>query len=156
MFACSFLLQEFVLSIRELPRLVRFFPKILLAIIVSSCDEVYRKIAYWLNDMGILTFIKLFIFITLTLYTVLYFTSPFQVNVYIILGKTVLTPQCSSQAAPILQLLPPHKLGVIPHPSLWTYLKLALALFKYRISLLRMTHVSVNVCLYTWVLRFTV
>ncbi|XP_063770650.1 anoctamin-8 isoform X2 [Pseudophryne corroboree] len=42
---------EFVLSIRELPRLVRFFPKILLAVIVSSCDEVYRKIAYWLNDM---------------------------------------------------------------------------------------------------------
>ncbi|KAG8594942.1 hypothetical protein GDO81_001373 [Engystomops pustulosus] len=50
MLAC-FELQEFVLSIRELPRLVRFFPKILLAIIVSSCDEVYRKIAYWLNDM---------------------------------------------------------------------------------------------------------
>ncbi|KAG9486512.1 hypothetical protein GDO78_006726 [Eleutherodactylus coqui] len=50
MLAC-FELQEFVLSIRELPRLVRFFPKILLAVIVSSCDEVYRKIAYWLNDM---------------------------------------------------------------------------------------------------------
>ncbi|XP_040273337.1 anoctamin-8 isoform X2 [Bufo bufo] len=50
MLAC-FELQEFILSIRELPRLVRFFPKILLAIIVSSCDEVYRKIAYWLNDM---------------------------------------------------------------------------------------------------------
>ncbi|KAM4708102.1 anoctamin-8 isoform 2-T2 [Discoglossus pictus] len=50
MLAC-FELQEFVLSIKELPRLVRFFPKILLAIIVSSCDEVYRKIAYWLNDM---------------------------------------------------------------------------------------------------------
>ncbi|XP_068090269.1 anoctamin-8 isoform X2 [Hyperolius riggenbachi] len=50
MLAC-FELQEFVLSIRELPRLVRFLPKILLAVIVSSCDEVYRKIAYWLNDM---------------------------------------------------------------------------------------------------------
>ncbi|KAM4809439.1 anoctamin-8 [Rhinophrynus dorsalis] len=50
MLAC-FELQEFVLSIKELPRLVRFFPKILLAVIVSSCDEVYRKIAYWLNDM---------------------------------------------------------------------------------------------------------
>uniref|UniRef100_A0A8C5QPL8 Anoctamin n=1 Tax=Leptobrachium leishanense TaxID=445787 RepID=A0A8C5QPL8_9ANUR len=50
MLAC-FELQEFILSIKELPRLVRFFPKILLAVIVSSCDEVYRKIAYWLNDM---------------------------------------------------------------------------------------------------------
>ncbi|XP_072260683.1 anoctamin-8 isoform X2 [Pyxicephalus adspersus] len=50
MLAC-FELQEFVLSIRELPRLIRFLPKILLAVIVSSCDEVYRKIAYWLNDM---------------------------------------------------------------------------------------------------------
>ncbi|KAM8962195.1 anoctamin-8 isoform 2-T2 [Pelodytes ibericus] len=50
MLAC-FELQEFVLSIKELPRLVRFFPKILLAVIVSSCDEVYKKIAYWLNDM---------------------------------------------------------------------------------------------------------
>ncbi|XP_041419053.1 anoctamin-8 isoform X2 [Xenopus laevis] len=50
MLAC-FELQEFILSIKELPRAVRFFPKILLAVIVSSCDEVYRKIAYWLNDM---------------------------------------------------------------------------------------------------------
>ncbi|KAG8454890.1 hypothetical protein GDO86_001206 [Hymenochirus boettgeri] len=50
MLAC-FELQEFMLSIKELPRLVRFFPKILLAVIVSSCDEVYRKIAFWLNDM---------------------------------------------------------------------------------------------------------
>ncbi|KAE8632568.1 hypothetical protein XENTR_v10001584 [Xenopus tropicalis] len=50
MLAC-FELQEFILSIKELPRVVRFFPKILLAVIVSSCDEVYRKIAYWLNDM---------------------------------------------------------------------------------------------------------
>ncbi|XP_063146775.1 anoctamin-8 isoform X2 [Candoia aspera] len=46
-----FELQEFVLSIKELPRLVRFLPKIMLAVIVTACDEVYRKIAYWLNDM---------------------------------------------------------------------------------------------------------
>ncbi|XP_070603641.1 anoctamin-8 isoform X4 [Erythrolamprus reginae] len=46
-----FELQEFVLSIKELPRLVRFLPKIMLAIIVTVCDEIYRKIAYWLNDM---------------------------------------------------------------------------------------------------------
>ncbi|KAL7992886.1 hypothetical protein Chor_017142 [Crotalus horridus] len=46
-----FELQEFVLSIKELPRLVRFLPKIMLAVIVTVCDEVYRKIAYWLNDM---------------------------------------------------------------------------------------------------------
>ncbi|XP_026526762.1 anoctamin-8 isoform X3 [Notechis scutatus] len=46
-----FELQEFVLSIKELPRLVRFLPKIMLAVIVTLCDEIYRKIAYWLNDM---------------------------------------------------------------------------------------------------------
>ncbi|XP_033926836.1 anoctamin-8 isoform X2 [Melopsittacus undulatus] len=46
-----FQLQEFVLSIQELPRIIRFLPKILLAIIVTACDELYKKIAYWLNDM---------------------------------------------------------------------------------------------------------
>ncbi|XP_042650807.1 anoctamin-8 isoform X2 [Tyto alba] len=46
-----FQLQEFVLSIQELPRIIRFLPKIVLAVIVTACDEVYKKIAYWLNDM---------------------------------------------------------------------------------------------------------
>ncbi|XP_066840198.1 anoctamin-8 isoform X2 [Anser cygnoides] len=46
-----FQLQEFVLSIKELPRIIRFLPKIVLAVIVTTCDEVYKKIAYWLNDM---------------------------------------------------------------------------------------------------------
>ncbi|XP_068776189.1 anoctamin-8 isoform X2 [Struthio camelus] len=46
-----FQLQEFVLSIKELPRIIRFLPKIVLAVIVTACDEVYKKIAYWLNDM---------------------------------------------------------------------------------------------------------
>ncbi|XP_069072907.1 anoctamin-8 isoform X2 [Pleurodeles waltl] len=50
MLAC-FELQEFALSIKELPRIVRFLPKIILAVFVAACDEVYRKIAYWLNDM---------------------------------------------------------------------------------------------------------
>lgn len=44
--------QEFVMGIKEMPRLARFIPKIMLAITVSACDEVYRKIACWLNDMG--------------------------------------------------------------------------------------------------------
>lgn len=43
-----------MLSIQELPRIIRFLPKILLAIIVTACDELYKKIAYWLNDMGVL------------------------------------------------------------------------------------------------------
>ncbi|NXU94004.1 ANO8 protein, partial [Xiphorhynchus elegans] len=47
-----FQLQEFVLSIQELPRIIRFLPKIILAIIVTACDELYKKVAYWLNDMG--------------------------------------------------------------------------------------------------------
>uniref|UniRef100_A0A8C8LRB0 Anoctamin n=1 Tax=Oncorhynchus tshawytscha TaxID=74940 RepID=A0A8C8LRB0_ONCTS len=47
-----FELQEFVMGIKEVPRLARFIPKIMLAITVTACDEVYRKIAYWLNDMG--------------------------------------------------------------------------------------------------------
>ncbi|XP_069505094.1 anoctamin-8 isoform X2 [Ambystoma mexicanum] len=46
-----FELQEFALSIKELPRIVRFLPKIILAVFVATCDDVYRKIAYWLNDM---------------------------------------------------------------------------------------------------------
>uniref|UniRef100_A0A8C5F9R2 Anoctamin n=1 Tax=Gadus morhua TaxID=8049 RepID=A0A8C5F9R2_GADMO len=46
-----FELQEFVMGIKEMPRLARFIPKIMLAITVSACDEVYRKIAFWLNDM---------------------------------------------------------------------------------------------------------
>lgn len=45
-------LQEFVMGIKEMPRLARFIPKIMLAITVTACDEVYRKIACWLNDMG--------------------------------------------------------------------------------------------------------
>uniref|UniRef100_A0A3P8YUZ9 Anoctamin n=1 Tax=Esox lucius TaxID=8010 RepID=A0A3P8YUZ9_ESOLU len=46
-----FELQEFVMGIKEVPRLARFIPKIMLAITVTACDEVYRKIACWLNDM---------------------------------------------------------------------------------------------------------
>ncbi|KAK9539009.1 hypothetical protein VZT92_004144 [Zoarces viviparus] len=44
-------LQEVVMEIQELPGITRFLPKILLAITVTICDEVYKKIAYWLNDM---------------------------------------------------------------------------------------------------------
>ncbi|XP_035490825.2 anoctamin-8 isoform X1 [Scophthalmus maximus] len=44
-------LQEMVMEIPELPGITRFIPKILLAITVTICDEVYKKIAYWLNDM---------------------------------------------------------------------------------------------------------
>ena len=45
-------LQEVVMEIQELPGITRFIPKILLAVTVTVCDEVYKKIAYWLNDMG--------------------------------------------------------------------------------------------------------
>ncbi|XP_058506060.1 anoctamin-8-like isoform X4 [Solea solea] len=44
-------LQEVVMEIQGLPGITRFIPKILLAITVTICDEVYKKIAYWLNDM---------------------------------------------------------------------------------------------------------
>uniref|UniRef100_H2T8D2 Anoctamin n=1 Tax=Takifugu rubripes TaxID=31033 RepID=H2T8D2_TAKRU len=44
-------LQEVVMEIQELPGITRFVPKILLALTVTICDEVYKKIAYWLNDM---------------------------------------------------------------------------------------------------------
>lgn len=40
------------MEIQELPSITRFIPKILLALTVTVCDEVYKKIAYWLNDMG--------------------------------------------------------------------------------------------------------
>uniref|UniRef100_H3D0F3 Anoctamin n=1 Tax=Tetraodon nigroviridis TaxID=99883 RepID=H3D0F3_TETNG len=44
-------LQEVVMEIQELPGITRFVPKILLALTVTICDEVYKKIAYWLNNM---------------------------------------------------------------------------------------------------------
>ncbi|XP_072297970.1 anoctamin-8 [Eucyclogobius newberryi] len=44
-------LQEVVMEIQELPSITRFIPKILLAITVTICGEVYKKIANWLNDM---------------------------------------------------------------------------------------------------------
>ncbi|XDV27249.1 hypothetical protein PO909_030811 [Leuciscus waleckii] len=50
MFMCLEL-QEFVMETKELPSICRFIPKILLAITVTVCDEVYKKIALWLNDM---------------------------------------------------------------------------------------------------------
>lgn len=50
--AVTLSVQEFVMGIKEMPRLARFIPKIMLAITVTACDEVYRKIACWLNDMG--------------------------------------------------------------------------------------------------------
>lgn len=51
--SCFYLtLQEVVMEIQELPGITRFVPKILLAITVTICDEVYKKIAYWLNEMG--------------------------------------------------------------------------------------------------------
>ncbi|XP_017286862.1 anoctamin-8 isoform X2 [Kryptolebias marmoratus] len=42
---------EVVMEIQELPGFTRFIPKILLAVTVTVCDEVYKKIAYWLNDL---------------------------------------------------------------------------------------------------------
>lgn len=40
------------MGIKELPQVTRFIPKIILAITVTACDDVYRKIACWLNDRG--------------------------------------------------------------------------------------------------------
>ena len=51
-FTVSPYFQEFVTEMKELPAISRFFPKILLAVTVTTCDEVYKKIALWLNDMG--------------------------------------------------------------------------------------------------------
>lgn len=48
----SHLLQEFVMETKEFSSIFRFIPKILLAVTVTVCDEVYKKIALWLNDMG--------------------------------------------------------------------------------------------------------
>ncbi|XP_059016396.1 anoctamin-8 isoform X1 [Mustela lutreola] len=56
--ACVFLLmlgcfqlQELVLSVKGLPRLARFLPKVVLALLVSASAEGYKKLAIWLNDM---------------------------------------------------------------------------------------------------------
>lgn len=45
-------LQELVLSVKGLPRLARFLPKVVLALLVSASAEGYKKLAIWLNDMG--------------------------------------------------------------------------------------------------------
>lgn len=45
-------LQELVLSVKGLPRLARFLPKVMLALLVSASAEGYKKLAIWLNDMG--------------------------------------------------------------------------------------------------------
>lgn len=37
---------------KGLPRLARFLPKVMLALIVSVSAEGYKKLAIWLNDMG--------------------------------------------------------------------------------------------------------
>ncbi|XP_006877187.1 PREDICTED: anoctamin-8 [Chrysochloris asiatica] len=56
--ACVFLLmlgcfqlQELVLNVKGLPRLARFLPKVVLAVLVSASAEGYKKLAIWLNDM---------------------------------------------------------------------------------------------------------
>ncbi|XP_066205418.1 anoctamin-8 isoform X5 [Saccopteryx leptura] len=56
--ACMFLLmlgcfqlQELVLSVKGLPRLAQFLPKVMLALLVSISAEGYKKLAIWLNDM---------------------------------------------------------------------------------------------------------
>ncbi|XP_053442421.1 anoctamin-8 isoform X1 [Nycticebus coucang] len=46
-----FQLQELVLSVKGLPRLARFLPKVVLALLVSVSAEGYKKLAVWLNDM---------------------------------------------------------------------------------------------------------
>lgn len=43
--------RELVLSVKGLPRLVRFLPKVMLALLVSVSAEGYKKLAVWLNDM---------------------------------------------------------------------------------------------------------
>uniref|UniRef100_A0A8C4Q6U3 Anoctamin n=1 Tax=Eptatretus burgeri TaxID=7764 RepID=A0A8C4Q6U3_EPTBU len=51
MFAC-FQLQEYVHTF-GCPAPLCFMPKVLLALVVSLLGEAYRKVAYWLNDFGI-------------------------------------------------------------------------------------------------------
>ncbi|XP_064137016.1 anoctamin-8 [Loxodonta africana] len=46
-----FQLQELVLNVKGLPRLTRFLPKVMLALLVSASAEGYKKLAVWLNDM---------------------------------------------------------------------------------------------------------
>lgn len=59
-----FELQEWVniLVISEtIPGFCRFFPKILLAVSIGILDEVYKKIATWLNEKGMFLKIKVII-----------------------------------------------------------------------------------------------
>ncbi|KAM9732347.1 anoctamin-8 isoform 2-T2 [Dama dama] len=46
-----FQMLELVLSVKGLPRLARFLPKVMLALLVSASAEGYKKLAVWLNDM---------------------------------------------------------------------------------------------------------
>ena len=36
----------------EFPFFFKFLPKILLAVCIGVMDDIYKKIAFWLNDKG--------------------------------------------------------------------------------------------------------
>lgn len=50
-----FQIQEWVNSLikeEHLPKFAKFLPKILLAVSIGILDDIYKKIARWLNDKG--------------------------------------------------------------------------------------------------------
>lgn len=50
-----FQLQEWInvkVDVADYPGFLTVVPKVLLAIIIGIFDEIYKKIAHWLNEMG--------------------------------------------------------------------------------------------------------
>ena len=41
----------------EFPFFFKFLPKILLAVCIGVMDDIYKKIAFWLNDKGMFYFL---------------------------------------------------------------------------------------------------
>ncbi len=51
----NFQLQDWVNSLIKdghLPFFFKYFPKILLALCIGLLDDIYKKVAFWLNDKG--------------------------------------------------------------------------------------------------------
>ena len=50
-----FQLQDWInarIKLGEMPFFFKFMPKIMLALSIGILDDIYKKIAFWLNDMG--------------------------------------------------------------------------------------------------------
>ncbi|XP_028834421.1 anoctamin-8 isoform X1 [Denticeps clupeoides] len=144
MFICLEL-QEFVSEMNELPRVTRFFPIILLAITTTTCDEVYKKIALWLNDMenyrlqsdyenNLIIKMVFFQFINsyLSLFYIGFYLKDME-RLKEMLATLLIIRQFLQNVKEVLQpyLYEQHKLGEFTFKTLWDLLQTLVAKYKH-------------------------